>query len=144
MSATSRPFISLGADVGGKAAHDATHVHVLAFRRSLADACRGSYGGTIKEIALVLRIDGSIQAWGKCGVEGVALQRKRTFATADIYVSRDAWASNDPPAFKSFLAACVNQAIAEIAKHARHQGVGLSWEQLERDVQLAIKDFTAA
>jgi len=144
MSNTSRPFVSLGADVGGKDAHDATHAHVLAFRKLLADSCRGPYGETIKEVALVLRIDGSVQAWGKRGVEGVVLQKKRTFATADIYVSRDVWATDGPPAFRSYLATGVKAAIAEIAECARRQGVDLLREELERDVHRATLEFTAA
>lgn len=142
MSDMSSAFITLGADVGGKDAHDATHPHILAFRRLLADGCRGPYGETIKEIALVLRIDGSIQAWGKRGVEGVALQKKGAFATADIYVSRDIWATNDLPAFRSFLAIGVEAAVAEIAEFAGHQGVGLLREDLQRDVHFATLKFT--
>ena len=143
MSDMSRAFITLGADVGGKDAHDATHAHILAFRRLLADVCRGPYGETIKEIALVLRVDGSIQSWGKRGVEGVAMQKKRTFATADIYIPRDVWASGDLPAFRSFLASGVKAAIAEIAECSRHQGVDLLREDLQRDVHLAAVEFTA-
>ena len=140
MSDMNRAFITLGADVGGRDAHDATNAQVLTFRRMLADGCRGPYGGTIKEIALVLRIDGSIQAWGKRGVEGVALQKKGAFATADIYVFRDIWAANDLPALKSFLASGVKAAIAEIAEFAVHQGVELMREDLQRDVhQVALK-----
>jgi hypothetical protein len=144
MSDASRPFVSLGADVGGKDAHDATHAHVLAFRRLLADVCRGPYGKTIKEIALVLRIDGSIQAWGRRGVEGVALQKKRTFATADIYVPREVWASEDRRALRSFLASGVKAAVAAITEAARDQGVDLFREALERDVNMAALKFAEA
>lgn len=138
-----RAPVTLGADVGGKDAHDATHAHILAFRRLLDDACRGPYSETIKEIALVLRIDGSIQAWGKRGVEHVALQRRRTFATADIYVTRDAWASHDGQALRLVLASGVKAAICEIAECARLQSVDLLREELERDVLKATQKFTA-
>lgn len=143
MSEMSHAFITLGADVGGKDAHEATHAHILAFRRLLADTCRGPYSVTIKEIALVLRVDGSVQAWGQRGVDGVALQRRRTFATADIYVPREVWASPDPASFASFLTSEVKTAIAEIAKIASHQGVDLMYEELERDVDDAALKLTA-
>lgn len=143
MSDLNRALVTLGADVGGKDAHDATHAQILGFRRLLADVCRGPYSKTIKEIVLVLRIDGSVQAWGKRGVEGVALQKKGTFATADIYVSRDVWASQDVHAFRRFLAAGVTSAIAEIAECAARQGVDLLCEDLERDVHGAALKFTA-
>lgn len=132
-------FITLGAQVGGKYAFDATNSHILAFRRLLADVCRGPYGDTtIKEIALVLRVDGSIQYRGKSGVEGVAIRQKRGYATADIYVPRDAWASGDLTAFRSFLTSGVKVAIAEIAESSRRKGVDLL-----RDVLLAAAKFTA-
>jgi len=144
MSDTSRAFVTLGADVGGKDAHDATHAHILAFRRLLADTCRGPYSETIKEIALVLRIDGSVHTWGKRGIEGVALQKRSTLATADIYVSRDVWESLDFLAFRRFLASGIKAAIAEIAECARHQGIDLLREDLERDVYGAALKFTAS
>ncbi|MCG3190495.1 MAG: hypothetical protein LKCHEGNO_03228 [Burkholderiaceae bacterium] len=143
MSDTIRAFVTLGADVGGRDADDATNAHVLAFRRLLADACRGSYSETIKEVALVLRIDGSVQAWGKRGVEGVALLRKGAFATADIYVTRELWASDDLPAFRKFLGSEVQAAIAAIAERARQRGVDLLRTELERDVHVAAVEFTS-
>jgi hypothetical protein len=143
MSDTSRAFVTLGADVGGRDADDATNAHVLAFRKLLADACRGSYSETIEEIALVLRIDGSVQAWGKRGVEGVALRRKGAFATADIYVPKDVWATDDLLAFRRYLASSVHAAIVEIAERAKHRGVHLLLDDLERDVHGAALKFTS-
>lgn len=143
MSDTGRVFVSLGADVGGKDAHVATHEHVLAFRRLLADKCRGPYSETIKEIALVLRIDGSVQAWHKCGVEGVALQKRNSFATADIYVPQNVWRSNDQVAIRGFLAGGVKAAIFEIAELTKTLDVDLLRENLGRDVHSAIQKFTA-
>lgn len=139
----SKAVVTLGADVGGKDAHEATHAHVLAFRRLLADACQGPYSETIKEIALVLRIDGSVQAWGKRGVEGIALQKKRTFATADIYITQDAWTSHDASALRHLLASEVEAAISAIAEYATHQGVNLLRENLERDVHRATQQFVS-
>ena len=92
----------------------------------------------------MLRIDGSVQAWGKRGVEGVALRRKGAFATADIYVSRDVWASDDLPAFKRFLASEVKEAIAAIAERASHRSVSLLRDDLERDVHRAALKFIAS
>jgi hypothetical protein len=143
MSNMSRAFVTLGADVGGKDAQDATHAHVIALRRLLADECRGPYGEAIKEIALVLRIDGSVQAWRKSGVEGVALQKKKSVATADIYLPRDVWASNGLPTLRSFLASAVKMAIAEVADYAQRQGLDLRREELERDVHDVARKFTA-
>lgn len=64
MSSETRKLIALGADVGGKDAHGATHDSVLALRRLLQQKCKGPYGAAVKEFALVLRIDGCVQALG--------------------------------------------------------------------------------
>ncbi|WP_271008961.1 hypothetical protein [Paucibacter sp. B51] len=141
MSETSKTVITLGADVGGKDAHEATHAHILAFRRLLSERCTGPYSNTIKEIALVLRIDGAIQSWGKQGVEGVALQKKNSFATADIYVPRESWASVDGGVFRSFLAVAVKEAICAVAGCASGKGVDLNAADLDRDVAAAALSF---
>lgn len=138
----SRTLVTLGADVGGKDAHEATHAHILAFRKLLDSECKGPYSNKIKEIALVLRIDGSVQAWGKNGVEGVAIQKGGTFATADIFVSRDKWASHDVATFRNCLVSGVTAAMTAIAEYARQQGVDLLRENLERDVCRAALKFT--
>ena len=135
-------FITLGADVGGRDAYDATHAHILALRKLLNDYCTGSYSETIKQIALVLRIDGSVQTWGKQGVEHVALQKKGTLATADIYVPLDVWASGHSD-FRNFLASEVKVAIAEIAECARQQGVDLLRADLEHDVLEATSNYAS-
>ncbi len=141
MSEMSIGTVTLGADVGGKDAHEATQAHVLRLRRLLANECSGPYSETIKEIALVLRIDGSVQAWGKSGVSGVKLQKKNSFATADIYVPRDVWASHDPSVFREFLASEVKAAIVSICETANRRGVVLLRDELERDVYAAAQSF---
>jgi hypothetical protein len=141
MSETSKTVITLGADVGGKDAHEATHAHILAFRRLLSQRCAGPYSNTIKEIALVLRIDGAVQSWGKQGVEGVGLQKKNSFATADIYVPRESWASAEGGAFRSFLAVAVKEAICAVVECASGKGVDLNAADLDRDVAAAALSF---
>ena len=143
MSVESREPITLGADVGGKDAYSATHGHILALRKLLRQECRGPYSEIIKEFALVLRIDGSVQAWGKTGVEDVAMQKKNTFATADIFVPREVWSTNDAPNLRRFLASGVKAAVAKIATCAENRGVDVSREALERDVDTAVVKFLA-
>jgi len=144
MSDPETAFVTLGADVGGKDAHCATQAHILAFRRVLAAACRarGSYGTRIREIALVLRIDGSVQAWMKRGVEDVALQKRNAFATADIYIPADVW--SDGSDFRRFLASQATLAIGQVIELARSKGVALSSDILRRDVAIAVDDFLEA
>ncbi len=114
---------------------------ILPYRKLLRSSCRGPYSTNLREIALILRIDGAIDAWGKTGVEGVAVRSKLGYATADIYVPREAWASHDAAAFRRFLAEQVRCAISAIADRAHDRRIDIDRESLERDVANATQRF---
>lgn len=140
---TGNESITLGADVGGKDAHLATHEHILALRKLLRQDCHGVYSYAIKEFALVLRVDGEIQAWGKSGVDGVKMGKKNSFVTADIFVPKEVW-SESAHGFREFIASGFQVAIEEIIKYAQGRGVDLSAEILRRDVGVALEKYLAA
>lgn len=133
--------ITLGADVGGKDAHMATQEHILAFRKLLQQECRREYSKKIKEFALILRVDGAVQSWGKSGVEGVAIKKKNTFATADIFMPKESWYLMCALDIRKFLAGGVKSAIQDIIDCAKFNGVPLSGEELKNDVDCAIEKF---
>lgn len=123
MNTKSEDVVSLGADVGGRDADAATRQHVIALSKLLRQKCRGTYSDVIKEFALVLRIDGSVQSWGKCGVENVAFQKKKSFVTADIFVPVDVWSAGDVSELRTFLVDQLVQAIKRIGEEAIRKGV---------------------
>jgi|GEM_PF-5337029 len=96
MTQLSCDLITLGADVGGKDAFNATHQHILALRNLLRKIDTSTTNGALKEIALVLRVDGSVQAWGKRGVDNISFLKKKSFVTVDIFVTTDIWLEGDP------------------------------------------------
>lgn len=130
--------VSLGADVGGKDAHAATAQDCMALRQALANECRGPYGEGFREFALVVRIDGSVQSWGKSGVDNVRLQRKLKYATADIFVPKAIWASA-PGAFRVFLATQIAAAIKAIVDRAEKAGDPIDSDSLISDVERAVE-----
>jgi hypothetical protein len=134
-------IVTLGADVGGKDAHVGTHKHVLEFRNLLRKECQGDYGSTVVEFAFVLRIDGSVQIWGKSGVDNVELQEKNTVATADIFIPRDVWDAENPTKFRGFLATEIRNAVAEISVCAHKQKISMAADQLSADIEKAIEKF---
>ena len=143
MNSEARALVTLGADVGGKDAHEATHEYVLSLRRLLQQKCVGPYGTTVKEFALVLRIDGSVQAWGKSGADNSAFQRKGTFATADIFVPVSAWSGRDAANIRKVLAAGVVDAIETLAELAERKKIDIAIESLRRDVGDVAREFSA-
>lgn len=124
-------FVTLGADVGGKDAFNVTNQHVLALRSLLRQKCSKASGGFLKEIALVLRVDGSVQAWGKSGVDNISLQKKKAFVTADIFVPVDVWSTGDASSIRRFLMDQVRCAIRFVIEDVNRQGVALDGKALE-------------
>lgn len=143
MNSGNHEMVTLGADVGGKDAHIATHSHVLFFRRLLQQKCIGPYGGIVKEFALVLRIDGSVQAWGKRGIENATFRQKNSVVTVDIYVPINEWLGRDAIHIRNVIAAGVTDAIETVAKLAERKKIDISINSLRRDVNAAEKDFLA-
>jgi hypothetical protein len=133
--------VTLGADVGGKDADAATDEQIVKLRKLLREECQGPYSETVKEFAIVLRIDGSVQSWGKRGVANVVLRRKQQYATADIFVPRETWAEATSLGFREFLAAEVPVAIARLAERAEERNVHVSSDKLSHDVSVAIRRF---
>lgn len=143
MNSETRDLVSLGADVGGKDAYEATNVSILALRRLLQKKCRGPYGVSIQEFALVLRIDGSVQAWGKRGAESAAFRRKNTFATVDFYIPISEWSGHDVAHIRKVLAAGVMEAIEKLVELAQRKKIDIASNDLRRDVDAAANEFLA-
>lgn len=116
-------------------------MHILALRQLLRTRCVGPYGGSVKEFALVLRVDGSVQAWGKSGVENLAIQRKKTYATADIFVPVGIWAGGDGGQIRRFLASEVERAMTLLVGLAKEKDKGIESQRLITDVKSAIDEF---
>jgi len=133
--------VTLGADVGGKDADVATNADVLALRRCLEAECRGPYGKGFDEFALVLRIDGSVQAWDKRGVGNVRLQRRLRCATANIFVPRSSWSVECTRTFRRDIVEGVTKAIGEIVARALRAGDDIAADALCRDVATATMKF---
>jgi hypothetical protein len=126
-----KDFLTLGADIGGKDAFGVINPHVLALRALLRQGASGLSCDPIREIALVLRVDGSVQAWGKRGVENISLLKKKTFVTADIFVPIDVWSKDESISIRQFLFDQVAHAIRLIVEYVNRQGVALEGSALE-------------
>jgi hypothetical protein len=132
--------VTLGVDVGGTDAHAATTEVCMELRQALASECRGPYGPSFAEFALVVRIDGSVQRWGKSGVDNVRLQRVAKYATVDIFVPQTVWDAG-PAAFRSFLATNILAAIEAIVDRAVKTKARLDSDHLVADVSRATRNM---
>jgi hypothetical protein len=141
MSSEARALLTLGADVGGKDAHTATHEHVLSLRRLLQQKCLGPYGATVKEFALVLRIDGSVKAWGKSGADNAAFQRRGSFATVDIFLPESAWSGREAASIRKVLAVGVVAAIETLTELSEQKRIDISIDRLRQDVAAVVEEY---
>lgn len=130
--------VTFGADVGGKDAHAATSEVIMELRQALARECRGPYGASFAEFALVVRIDGAVQSWGKSGLNNVRLQRKSRYATADIFVPKAIWAAGHD-VFRAFIAENIEIAIQSIVDRAEKAHDKIESEHLIGDVRRATR-----
>jgi hypothetical protein len=133
--------VTLGADVGGKDAYLATNEYVLALRKLLSAECQGFYSDIIKEFALVLRIDGSVQKWGKRGVDNVVINNKKSCATADIFVPIEIWLQGDKAVTKKFIGSGVLEALTKIKELAERNKIIVEFGELYRDAERAVDTF---
>ncbi|WP_141243638.1 hypothetical protein [Pseudomonas indica] len=138
---TNSDFITLGADVGGKDAFSATNQHVLALRSLLRQVDSKTSGGVLKEIALVLRVDGSVQAWGKSGVDNISFQKRKAFITADIFVPADVWSAGDAVSIRRFLWDQIMCAIRLVVEYVNRQGISLDGTNLKEALENAGQQY---
>lgn len=128
-------FVTLGADIGGKDAFSVINQHVLVLRSLLRQEYSRISKNSLKEIALVLRVDGSVQAWGKSGVDNISFHKKKAYVTADIFVPVHAWSTSDATSVRRFLIDQVACAIRLIVESANQQGIILDRISLENALE---------
>jgi hypothetical protein len=126
--------VTLGADIGGHDAFVATHDLILSLRGLLKQNCRRPYSAALQEVALVYRIDGSVQAWGKKGVEAVKFYKKRAYVSADIFVPADSWANLEVAEVRKNLAAGITDAVHAIVEGAERRKIEIESARLQREV----------
>jgi hypothetical protein len=130
-----RAFVTLGAQVGGRDADAATLDHLMDLRVLLAQECRGPYGQSLSEIALVLRVDGSVQSWSRSDVSNVRIQRKARYATADIFMPSEIWKTGGTLGIREFMLSGATTAIEAILQRAKKQKLEIASEALLGDLQ---------
>jgi hypothetical protein len=126
--------VTLGADIGGHDAFVATHDLILLLRGLLKQYCRRPYSAALQEVALVYRIDGSVQAWGKKGVETVRFYKERAYVTADIFMPADSWANLEVAKVRKNLAAGITDAVHAIVEGAVRRSIEIESARLRREV----------
>ena len=103
--------VTLGADVVGPKAHEATESSIMLLRKLLAKHCVGHYSKDIDEFAFVLRIDGKVCSWNFKRCERLRLNRRSRYITVDIGVPQKRWGTNDGVGLARYLLDCVAEGL---------------------------------
>ena len=123
-------FITLGAQVGGPDASAVTRNHIMNFRILLANECNGSHGESLSEIALILRIDGSVQSWDRNDVSNVRIQKKARYATADIFMPTAIWKGGNSWEIREFILSGAKVGVETILEKARKAKLNLDYQKI--------------
>jgi len=110
---------------------------VLKLRKLLEKYCDRSYSGALDEVALVLRIDGSVQAWGQSGVSNTSISKKKRYVTADIFMTEATWQSGGKEV-RAFLASHLREAIELMAEVVQKAKLDFSSDALLADIDAAV------
>lgn len=127
--------ITLGVQMGGTSANDATDSHVLSLRKLLATLCKGPYSSEVDEFALILRVDGDIWHWDFEGCQKLRRSKKDRYITIDIGVPRSRWENVAPAGIRGFLAENVEHALLLCANRLIKDKSDMNIEALMADYQ---------
>ncbi len=130
--------ITLGADVGGTAAHQATNACILELRKLLTTS-QGPHSDDVDELAIVLRIDGDVTAWGFEGADKLRLARKQRYVTVDIGVPQARWA--DEAGFRTYLALQARSGLEAMIARLKSAGLDFKEAPFWRSVDDVLREF---
>lgn len=144
MNGTVKAAVTLGADVGGTDADVAMKPHYMKLRKALERWCTTTYTSELQEFAIILRIDGSVQSWGKRGVDFIRLQKKKGYATADIFVPAALWQAGVVSDIRGYLAEQSIAALVSMLEKVKQAKIPIDAAKLLADANSAVEDFLAS
>jgi len=139
---TSSP-ITIGVQVGGPKADEATNKHVLALRKVIREHLKGPYSPDVNEFALLLRVPGEIGRWDWF-VEGCSRLRrnqKDRYISIDIGIPPDRWQNIPAQALREYIAHCIREAFSRFVARLRKDKSPIDDAALMRDLSEAMKNY---
>jgi hypothetical protein len=106
--------------------------------------CRRTYCPSVDHFALVLRVSGSLDQFGREGIERIRRNRKQRYIGADIIVPEQEWRSRTEKQLKVYLADQVRQALRLCVLRIQKDGDDLDERRLLGQVDKAIAKFLQA
>jgi len=138
--ANNRNTFSLGAQIGGPKAADATRQQEQELRNAI-NRWSGDYTRAIREFAFLLHVDGEIhtytQLWGSVGAR--AAKRKRDWVEVEIGVPEAWWREDHGKKYKVYLTAEIEKGLRsmiDLLQRNQHavdaEALLTDWESIKR------------
>ena len=135
--------ITLGVQAGDPEVDAALEPFYMPLRKLLAQMCVGPYSTAIDEFAIVLRIDGSIGHWGFEGCRDLRLHKKMRYITVDIGVPKSKWENASPIELKRYLAGCVKDSLALMARKLESARIDIKTSELIECSERVMEQYCA-
>jgi hypothetical protein len=111
--------------------------------RALTEHLTSSHCSAIDEIALVLRVDGSLTVYGDEGVARVRFTKARRYITADIQIPRSVWLEMSRVELRTYLVTQIKAAISACLSRLRAAKCVVATDQLDAEIEAATKAYLA-
>lgn len=135
--------VTLGVQMGGEDANEATDRYVSELRNLLRKYCSKAYSPDVPEIALILRVDGSVSAFNFEGWEKIKRNRKERYITVDVGVPVWRWKGKTELEIRHYLFENVVAALKASFSRLHRDGVEANEEALFSDLPKVESDFFA-
>jgi hypothetical protein len=114
------------------------------FYRALTEHVTSSHCSAIEEFALVLRVDGSLMAYGDEGITRVRFAKARRSITADIQIPKLVWLGMSRAELRLYLVKQVKAAVAACVSRLRANKCVIEASGLDAEIEAAAKAYLAS
>jgi hypothetical protein len=133
-------YISLGVQAGDEKADVIIKPFYIKLRKLLSEKCSRGYGEKFKELAFVLRIDGTIWHWEKSGCDNLRV-KKSGEATIDIFMPIDIWTQANNSLIQQFLFEEIKKGFSLMIERLVSKGIMFEKDNLITDFESAMASF---
>ena len=131
--------ISLAQQNGGPNIPEFLNQTVLEFRRILVEHLNKIYCDPAREIAIVIRVDGSITKFGFTGVEKPKL--RRDYIEVNIGIPETEWSMGSTN-FRKLLLEYISDALNEVIQKCKENKISINESSLKNDFAKVVERFT--
>lgn len=132
--------ISIGVQIGGPEAVIVGDAKVGLYQ-ALARHMTGTHCLAIDSYELVLRVDGSLQAFGDEGLAKLRFAKKRRYITVDIQIPEAVWTTKSQAQLRHYLLAQVGKALELCISHLQRSGVATYESAFWAEFQSAAEEY---